>query len=114
MDWKPIETAPEPWERALVWSSHWAEPHISDKRDNTGSFWLGDWDYMVLGATHWMPLPDAPDATRPDIQPGIGEGQGSSPDGDTHREAVTPVVARPAKRMTRKEPPNLGPAGTVC
>ena len=59
-EWQGIESAPRPCGEVLVWSSVYNAPVIA-KGGNDGKFWEGDWEFEVR-ATHWMPLPDPPDA----------------------------------------------------
>jgi hypothetical protein len=66
--WQPIETAPMDGTSVLTWAPCRAQYAVSywDDEDKT---WLSDWrekghpQYVL--ATHWMPLPAAPNATEP-------------------------------------------------
>lgn len=56
MEWQPIETAPKDNTRILLWDGQIA---------STGSWYHDEWagdDYEAIDATHWMPLPDPPEA----------------------------------------------------
>lgn len=70
MDWQPIETAPKDGTPILAYSAQYP----SKNRKISVTWWRGPWDnkgYVGWGefndqhfpATHWMPLPAAPEAT---------------------------------------------------
>jgi hypothetical protein len=69
--WQPIETAPKGEAVVLISSPAWPPEGRVERRPAVicSYFSDGDWRYMdhrrVSGRpTHWMPLPDAPDAAR--------------------------------------------------
>ena len=70
-EWQPIETAPHETEVLLGWMNEWSEPN--EWRCEIGCATSGrDWpapdggrfsSYSMHGnATHWMPLPEPPEA----------------------------------------------------
>jgi hypothetical protein len=77
-DWQPIETAPKDWVPVIVMaiSEDEHEDALDEERDpvasimvakhspiQPGRWWLcGASMCMVFSPTHWMPLPEAPDA----------------------------------------------------
>jgi hypothetical protein len=76
-DWQPIETAPKHWEPVLVWGISEAEREdaADEERDveycamvahhsdiQPGHWWLVSTMQRVFNPSHWMPLPEAPDA----------------------------------------------------
>lgn len=81
MEWQPIETAPRDSRRVLIASKNisgewrvreawWRLPY--EGAPDTQCWWSFDGDKMILdasihggiGAMHWMPLPEAPNATK--------------------------------------------------
>lgn len=66
MEWRPIATAPRDGTRIIYWSKGYQMPVIAFYRD--GHIWSGSlvWSPSAIPrewediATHWMPLPSAP------------------------------------------------------
>ena len=56
--WRPIETAPKDGTHVLIYNGHW---HITAWEANQ---WrpIHTYNSLVMGATHWMPLPAPPQA----------------------------------------------------
>lgn len=67
MKWQPIETAPKD-KRVLVWSgqeiyaAHWARHMTTDDEAWVVAQWGEEGDQALVKPTHWMPLPEAPNA----------------------------------------------------
>lgn len=61
-EWRDIATAPETGP-ILLWDADNHEPVVSDLRGQENSWWLGYWEVLVR-ATHWLPLPSAPNQAK--------------------------------------------------
>lgn len=68
MKWQPIETAPRDGTEFQAWIGNW-EPRCRFNEDGTFQIWgridydIEGWDYYPSAiATHWMPLPEPPEA----------------------------------------------------
>lgn len=67
-EWMPIETAPKNGNAIILWGDVEVSPGMHNKYPpefNVGYWHNGGWqhrwlDAWVVGATHWMPLPDVP------------------------------------------------------
>lgn len=63
-EWQPIETIPistrtdDSWTEVLVWNVDYSRCDLCRVGSDGRPMW-GDWD-MVVNASHWMPLPEAP------------------------------------------------------
>lgn len=62
--WQPIKTAPKDGTYLVVWDGKNQRPVVPELRGSDGTFWMGDWDWIV-DATHWMPLPPPPKGEQP-------------------------------------------------
>jgi hypothetical protein len=67
MDWQPIETAPRDGTWILVYEGDWIDPRFVghevahwSKSSFGNPAWRDSSDNVFDGATHWMPLPAAP------------------------------------------------------
>ena len=61
-EWESIETAPKDETRVLLYRKGWAENTGVGRWSTNGKQWVsvpGDWAWK---ATHWMPLPEPPNA----------------------------------------------------
>ena len=65
--WKPIETAPKD-KRLLVWSgqemycAHWAQNWQTGDEAWIVAAWGDEGDQALVRPSHWMPLPEPPNA----------------------------------------------------
>lgn len=69
MDWQPIETVPRTGKTVLMWSENagyfagnWPEGCAAGEWHKIGDDWRGSSHWRAQEATHWMPLPEAPNA----------------------------------------------------
>lgn len=81
-EWQPISTAPKDGDQVLLWSEMWEMTWgIQIGRFEAGKWWcqegsVGEDDFdeideesgepVLLGPTHWMPLPEPPIPIHPD------------------------------------------------
>jgi hypothetical protein len=65
MKWQPIETAPCDGTEILLWCEEdgrqWCEVGFFGECLNAWNTWTEGRDLSILPATHWMPLPPAPE-----------------------------------------------------
>lgn len=67
MKWQPIETAPRTGKMVLMWSrkagfiaANWPEGCAPGEWLKIGTDWRGSSHWRAQEATHWTPLPKAP------------------------------------------------------
>ena len=60
--WQPIETAPWSGPPVLLWKANTQEQYVAARiRGEHGPGWCTPDGHQIFNATHWMPLPAAPE-----------------------------------------------------
>lgn len=84
LEWHPIKTAPRN-KRVLVWSgqemycAHWAQHPMTGDEAWIVAEWGNQGDQALVRPTHWMQLPDAPNASPCGPRTAVEETTGVSP-----------------------------------